>query len=138
MEWGLRQREVVVTYHTEFLAHRCYGGIWPAGDSRSVAAKRIETGSRGAGTPGEVGCLLTLAVAHTAQALPHFPCWLLEPRAEDRAETGSTLRRFIASAIYHSSFNTLGGRTVIRDCGGFSQREPICQIKAGVRIKSEG
>lgn len=39
--------------------------------------------------------VLTLAVAQTAQALPHLPCWLLEPRAE----TGSTLRRFIASVF---------------------------------------
>lgn len=42
---------------------------------------------------------LALAVAHTAQALPHFPCWFWEPRAEYSAETGSTLRRFIASAF---------------------------------------
>lgn len=42
---------------------------------------------------------LTLAVAHTAQALPHLPCWLLEPRAEGDADIGSLLRRFIASAF---------------------------------------
>ena len=54
-------------------------------------------GGRRSGTV--VGFLLTLAVAHTAQALPHFPCWLWEPRAEYSAETGSTLRRFIASAF---------------------------------------
>lgn len=58
----------------------------------SCQAFETETrpGRRRSGSP-----VLTLAVAQTAQALPHLPCWLLEPRAE----TGSTLRRFIASVF---------------------------------------
>lgn len=61
---------------------------------------------------------LTLAVAHTAQALPHFPCWLLEPCAEERAEMGSMLRRFITSASITWAWACKAGcRIVVRDCG---------------------
>lgn len=98
--WSLRRKKVALTYHMEFPVHHCYGDIWPAVDSQSVAAKCLETGFPRGRVHRKWACLpLTLAVAHTAQALPHFPCWLLEPRAEGRAETGSTLRRFITSAF---------------------------------------
>jgi hypothetical protein len=96
--WGLHQREGCnhlshgAPGSSPLRRHLAYGTRW----IRSCL-ERIVRGGRRSGTV--VGFLLTLAVAHTAQALPHFPCWFWEPRAEYSAETGSTLRRFIASAF---------------------------------------
>lgn len=97
------ERRVAITCHMEFPVHHCYGGIWPAIDSRSVTglpSTLMQDSRPGRGAAG-VGFLwpLTLAVAHTAQALPHLPCWLLEPLAEGNADRGSSLRRFITSAF---------------------------------------
>lgn len=99
-------------------------------DSRSAAVERVSS-RQDAGEGGmqrewvHPPFSLTLAVAQTAQALPHLPCWLLEPRPEERAETGSTLRRFItyrrlSLELEHTGRDLPGGNV------GFSRARELC------------
>lgn len=110
---------VAVTCHTEFLAHRCYGDIWPAGGSWSVftkyaAAKRSRQ-TRGRDAAGVGSPSSPWLSRRRRRRCPICPAGSWSRALRRARRSGGSSRRSLSPELdYHM------GRDCHRDCG-FSQ-----------------